>query len=273
VINLDFPGANTAELAARFDSALKMHPKIVVVMAGANDALNPAKLLPPEASRKNLEFMVTRANDTGVQIVLVNLHDPDFARLLARHKLTEYGDTPPEQRVSDINRVLREVALVSGIALGDFHAVLEGKGGATVALSTDGLHLMRDGYALLASAVHTQLPEHDPDSDTIVCFGDSLTYGIGVRAENAPETDDTYPAKLRALLRADHRASGEYNRLNVLSSGDSERRRVVHAGAIGGACSAGSEQSALRPSRDATPTSRISVEPPYGKPQRVRARH
>ena len=201
VINLGYPGANTAELHARFNSALVWHPKIIVIMAGANDALNPAKLLPPEVSRKYLQLMVARAHAARTQVVLVTIHDPDFIRLLARHAPVEYGGTPPEQRVVELNRVLSEVALRNGVPLVDFHAVLQANGGATTTLSTDGLHLTRTGYALLASAVRAQLPEHVPNSDTIVCFGDSLTYGVGVRSpRNAPETGDTYPAQLRALL-------------------------------------------------------------------------
>jgi hypothetical protein len=124
VINLGFPGANTPELATRFDSALKMHPKIVVVMAVANDALNPAKLLPPEVSRKNLELMVN-ARTT-----------PEF-----------------KSRWSNFLSTIR---------------------------------------------IPTRLCVSVTVSPT----------AFGVRAENAPETDDTYPAKLRSLLRADHRASG-----------------------------------------------------------------
>jgi lysophospholipase L1-like esterase len=201
VINLGFPGANTAELEAGFSSVLALHPRIIVIMAGANDALNPAKLLPPDVSRKYLQAMATRTHAAGAQVMLVTLHDPDLTRLLSRHAPTEYGDRPPEQRVFELNRVLREVARQNGILLVDFHAVLHANGGATIALSTDGLHLTRKGYALLASAVRAQLPQHVLASDTIVCFGDSLTYGIGVRAPGgAPETDGTYPAQLHALL-------------------------------------------------------------------------
>jgi hypothetical protein len=32
-------------------------------------------------------------------------------------------------------------------------------------------------------------------------MGDSLTYGIGVRLDGTPETAETYPAQLSALLR------------------------------------------------------------------------
>jgi acyl-CoA thioesterase I len=201
VINRGFPGANTVELEARFNSVLMLHPKIVVLMGGANDALNPAKLLPAEVSRERIQAMVTRARASGVLLVLVTVHAPDLGRLLARHAPAEYGDLPPQKRISALNQALREVASKNGIPLVDFQAVMEANGGSTPRLSTDGLHLTRSGYALLASAVCARLPPHITASDTIVCFGDSLTYGIGVRAPgDAPEATDTYPAQLRALV-------------------------------------------------------------------------
>jgi acyl-CoA thioesterase-1 len=80
--------------------------------------------------------------------------------------------------------------------------VLQKAGGANSELSTDGVHLTAKGYGLLATAVRSQLPKNLPGSATILCFGDSLTYGIGVRPANSlSETAETYPAQLRALLK------------------------------------------------------------------------
>jgi acyl-CoA thioesterase I len=201
VINRGYPGENTAELGARFDTVLMLHPGIVVLMGGANDALNPAKLLPPEATRQHVDAIVRSAREAGVELVLVTVHEPDFDRLLARHALKDYHGIPPQQRIAALNDVLREIARKQGIRLVDFEAVLREKGGATPQLSTDGVHLTPSGYGLLAAAVRTQLAEHVSETDTVVCFGDSLTYGIGVRPpDDAPETKDTYPAQLRALL-------------------------------------------------------------------------
>jgi acyl-CoA thioesterase-1 len=82
-----------------------------------------------------------------------------------------------------------------------FNAILRNAGGANNDLSTDGVHLTAKGYALLAQAIRKQLPKQLPANTTILCFGDSITYGIGVRpANNAPETPETYPSQLRTLL-------------------------------------------------------------------------
>jgi acyl-CoA thioesterase I len=202
VINDGFPGENTAELDARFATVLGMHPNIVVLMAGTNDALNTAKLLGLDVSRANVQDMITRAHDAGVKLVLVTVHAPDVERLFTRHKAADYGNNPPLQRVAALNDMLRAVAHQNAIPLVDFATVLAANGGATPGLSTDGVHLTRSGNGLLASAVYAELPKPLSPSTRIVCFGDSLTYGTGVRAPgNAPETDDTYPAQLRVLLQ------------------------------------------------------------------------
>ena len=201
VISLGFPGENTTELDARFDRVLALHPTWIVIMAGGNDALNPAKFVAPEISRKNLLDMISRSRAAGAHVVLVTVHQPDLVRLLKRHAIADYGKTPPAERLAALDDVVSALAAGEGVSLADFRSTLLANGGPNLRLSTDGVHLTRAGYGLLASTVRAKLPRHILSSDTIVCFGDSLTYGIGVRAPgDSPETSDTYPAQLRALL-------------------------------------------------------------------------
>jgi acyl-CoA thioesterase-1 len=203
VINNGFPGENTAELDARLDTALNQFtPDYVVLFAGTNDALNEQKFLPVEETGKHLEAMARRISKRGSQVILVTVHDPDLTRLMARHKSAAYGDTPPLERVAAVNDQIRRVAKLEHTQLAPFATVLHQAGGANSELSTDGVHLTAKGYGLLASTVRAQLPDHLPANATILCFGDSLTYGIGVRPPNSTsESGNTYPAQLRALLR------------------------------------------------------------------------
>jgi lysophospholipase L1-like esterase len=75
-------------------------------------------------------------------------------------------------------------------------------GGATPALSPDGVHFNEAGYRLLADAVRASLPSHLSAATTVLCIGDSLTFGIGVRPVGASERANenylypTYPAQL-----------------------------------------------------------------------------
>lgn len=203
VINDGFPGENTVELDSRLDEALtKFRPNFVVLFAGANDALNEKKFLSAQESGDRLDAMTRRIKAQGAQVILVTVHDPDITRLMARHKPEAYGNQPPLQRVKAINTQILRVAKMEHAKLVQFATILTKAGGANAELSTDGVHLTAAGYSLLAEAVRAQLPKHLPADTTVLCFGDSLTYGIGVRPpDGATETSATYPAQLRALLQ------------------------------------------------------------------------
>lgn len=203
VINDGFPGENTAELDARIDNALhEFHPQIVILFVGTNDALNDKKLLPIESTRQHLESMVNSSTAAGAQVVLVQIHTPDMVRLMSRHKLEDYGNIAPLQRLAAVNDTITQIAQKDHASLVHFGDILNQAGGANTQLSTDGVHLTAKGYALLAQAIRQQLPTNLPPNTAILCLGDSLTYGIGVRPpNNAPDTPTTYPSQLSSLLK------------------------------------------------------------------------
>jgi acyl-CoA thioesterase-1 len=203
VVNDGFPGENTTELDARIGDALQQfHPQYVVIFAGANDSLNDKKLLPIGLTTRNLDAMVRTVQTTGAKAVLVQVHTPDMVRLMSRHRIEDYRGIGPLQRLTMVNKSIANIARKDHAALVPFHEVLHNAGGANKDLSIDGVHLTAKGYRLLAQAVRNQLPSQIPADTTILCFGDSITYGIGVRpANDAPETPETYPSQLRTLLK------------------------------------------------------------------------
>jgi acyl-CoA thioesterase I len=202
VINIGYPGFNTAELDTKLDKALQIaKPKYVILMAGGNDALNDKKFLSAEQTRLHLQAMVRRAQASGATVILVTTHDPDLKRLLQRHRPEDYGASSPLQRLAIVNSIVVTVAAQQSAKVLDFHTKLAQAGGATTDLSTDGVHLTAKGYGMLAAAIRAELPEEIPVQDTVLCFGDSLTYGQGVREANSAETPLTYPSQLRQLLQ------------------------------------------------------------------------
>jgi lysophospholipase L1-like esterase len=203
VVNEGFPGQNTAELDLHLEAALvRFRPEYVILFAGANDALNEKKFLPAQKTEAHLTSMVQHIQAHGAEAIMVTVHDPDLDRLMKRHKLVDYGDRPPLQRLKEVNLKIEQVAASQHAKLVPFSQVLKQAGGADTELSTDGVHLTAKGYGLLARAVRDELAGNIPSDTVILCFGDSLTYGIGVRPPNdAPETSETYPAQLRALLK------------------------------------------------------------------------
>jgi acyl-CoA thioesterase-1 len=203
VINDGFPGENTTELDVRIGDALQQfHPQYVVIFAGANDALNDKKLLPIGLTTRNLDAMIRTVQTIGAHAILVQVHTPDMPRLMSRHKIEDYRGIGPLERLAMVNKSIADTARKDHAALVPFNEVLRKAGGANKDMSIDGVHLTAKGYGLLAHAVRDQLPAQLPANTTILCFGDSVTYGIGVRpAYNAAETPETYPAQLRTLLQ------------------------------------------------------------------------
>lgn len=200
VVNRGVPGENTAEIDARTVKELSaVSPDVVILFAGMNDAVNEKKFLPPEASRLHIENIIDACKKAHARIVLVTVHDPDMVRLMQRHKLEAYGTRSPEQRISDLNKVIVESGEQHRVPVVDFHNLLAARGGATTLWSTDGVHLTAKGYHLLASAIFEQIRKMH-DVRTVLCLGDSLTFGVGVRGIGAPEPLDTYPRQLARLI-------------------------------------------------------------------------
>jgi lysophospholipase L1-like esterase len=205
VINQGVPGESSAEVDDRLDTTLKLYkPQFVVIFVGMNDAVNDRKFLPPEQTSHHVNAMIKRTQASGANVVIVSIHQPDTARLMQRHKPEAYGSISPIQRVDTLNEVLRKIAQQDHAAFADFHDALQRAGGADVRMSTDGVHLTLKGYALLASTVRNVLPKRIDPASTVLCIGDSLTYGIGVRAPGrSPEGAETYPAQLQSILSAE----------------------------------------------------------------------
>jgi lysophospholipase L1-like esterase len=202
VCNVAFPGENTQQLLSRLPDALSAchGAATAVLFVGMNDAVNDKRLLRPDQTYANVSAMLKELTTRHVAVIVLTLHTPDINRLLQRHSASDYGKTSPNQRIDDTNQEIRNAATEAGARIADFHAVIERAGGATQEISTDGVHFNRVGYRLLAETVMASLP---PSARTqkILCFGDSLTYGIGVRAAgSAKDNPDTYPQQLKRIL-------------------------------------------------------------------------
>lgn len=203
VINRGIPGENTAEIDGRAVKEISSTaPDVVVLFAGMNDAVNEKKFLPPEASRSHIEDIIDACQKAHAQIVLVTVHQPDIERLMRRHRPEAYGTESPQQRISNLDKVIVELGRKHHLPVVDFHRLLVSRGGATKTWSTDGVHLTAKGYRLLANAVFEQIQKMR-GVRTVLCLGDSLTFGVGVRDIGKPENHDTYPWQLAKFINGE----------------------------------------------------------------------
>jgi acyl-CoA thioesterase-1 len=194
------PGENTADIDVRTKAELsEVAPDVLVLFTGMNDAVNDKKFLTPTSTRAHLESILGAGKAARTRIVLVTVHQPDVSRLMQRHKPEAYGNRSPEQRISELNEVVISLGRKHHLLVADFSRTLASRGGATDEWSTDGVHLTAQGYHLLALVVLEQVRKI-PNVRRILCLGDSITFGVGVRAVGAPENSEIYPRQLKELI-------------------------------------------------------------------------
>jgi len=200
VRNAGVPGQNSGEGRARFEKdVVSLHPQIVLLYFGMNDAVNEEKMLPLEEFLTNIEWMVDSACKSGIFPILSTIQHVDVERLMKRHPASVYGEEGPNGRIDRFNAGLVELARKKGVTVSDFKTVLDRAGGPVPEMSTDGVHLTAKGYALLAATFFRAMPVADKKLYLIVAMGDSLTFGTPLRTTEH-DSEEVYPAVLKRLV-------------------------------------------------------------------------
>src|SRR5690242_12586184 len=80
VVNAGISGDTTSGGLSRIDSALSVHPKIVILELAANDGLRG---IPIREAKRNLEQMIIKSQDAGATVVLAGMtlplnYGPDY---------------------------------------------------------------------------------------------------------------------------------------------------------------------------------------------------
>jgi len=164
--------------------------------------------------KENLKSLVGQITGSGRHLVIMTL--PPFVSdyLFSRHSAEAYGLLSPSERLESLNVIIRNLEGNPSVRVVDIHALFENRGGATKHASSllrneansgveDAVHPTAEGYAAIAHALHKDLelagwlaPEPE-----IVCFGDSITYGAGMKKAGMAKPNGTnYPGQLARLL-------------------------------------------------------------------------
>jgi lysophospholipase L1-like esterase len=210
VVSKGMPGYSVARLDEAW-SGMKGSTDgvdVVVLLAGTNDMINSHYLTPYDTFAHEYEKLIENVSADCPYIVLVTLPPCIEDCLYTRHERTAY-DEAPNLRIEKANEVIAQLAAAHGLPLVDWHTLMLAPGGdasletllqtRTSANNPDGVHPSKDGAELLARAVAQTLVENGFNGGTVLCFGDSITYGSGLRG--AGTTDgDTYPSVLRREL-------------------------------------------------------------------------
>ncbi len=206
VINAGIAGHNTRQLLQRLEKDCLSHqPELTILLAGTNDSLNSGNAVPPDEYAANMTELVKRIQDCGSQVLLMTLLPFHTPYLLTRHPAAFFGNGGPEKKRTATNAIIEHTAAMRQTALLDVGRLFRQIGNIGTDKSSllrneansqvkDGVHPTADGYRVMALALYDHIRYHLLPTGRIVCFGDSITQGIGVTAE------ENYPAYLRRLL-------------------------------------------------------------------------
>lgn len=196
VCNKGIAGQNSLQGRKRFDKdVLALKPDYVFIYFGLNDTLNEPRFISEEEYIENLNWMVDQARNTGIKPVLCTIHPVGEEALLKRHKKESYGTEGPNGKIDRYNKALRKLIAEKKVPFADFQAVALKKEGLVCA---DGVHLTPAGYKALAQCFYDVVADEIKEKAMIVCLGDSVTWGSGVKG-GGTTTGETYPAYLNRI--------------------------------------------------------------------------
>ena len=207
VVNAGVPGNNSFDLITRLtDDVLAEAPDTVILMCGTNDMLNSRKSVPYERYESNLDRIITVLQRENIRVVLMTVPPCYEQFLLKRHPAEFFTPLAPNQKLEKSNGIVRKLAAKYQCPVTDIWTLFSERGNIGAEKSSwlrnsangkslDGIHPVSIGYRNIAEAVAATLKKAGYTPKTIVCFGDSITHGIG-----AAKPDESYPAVLEKLL-------------------------------------------------------------------------
>jgi acyl-CoA thioesterase-1 len=199
VHNKGIGGHNSDRGRARFEKdVVALKPGYVFIYFGLNDTLNEPAFVPLDRFIANLTWMIARARAAHVEPVLCTIHRVTEEPLLKRHKRESYGTEGPNGKIARYNAALRALARAAHVRLADFAAAVDAAPPSPAIVSPDGVHLTADGYRFLARCFLDAVSPQLKGNETIVCLGDSVTFGAGMKGKGTAD-GETYPAFLRQL--------------------------------------------------------------------------
>lgn len=207
VLNKGVGGSSSRDLLKSFAVAVEaFRPQHVVILVGMNDAGNTNKLVPMREYEHNLSALVEKTRGLGARAYLVTVHAIVEAEHASRHKPELLPPEGMNKKLAEYNVVVEKVAVAKGVPLIRFDEVFELRGGPRKLTRnkenmniSDGVHLTAEGYRLLAQTVFDVLRGRVKPGESVVCLGDSLTFGSGIAGQGSA-TGQTYPAWLWAFL-------------------------------------------------------------------------
>lgn len=210
IVNAGVSGDTTQDLLDRLPEVLNLNPDWILLMVGTNDMLNSNKFISYDDYEKKLKLIVDKLQKKGVPVVLISPPTVDQVYLFERHNSKNFNEAPVE-KLEFVRTCMKDLSKQDGVFLVD---VLQEFLNANIPVHNedgmimneknsnkrDGVHPTPEGYKFIAKIIAQSLEDQKLQlSGKVVCFGDSITFGLDVCGEGTVE-GETYPAYLKEIL-------------------------------------------------------------------------
>ena len=212
VINAGVPGDGTAVFLEKMEEILSLSaaPATVILSMGANDCINPHRLLPFPQFRKNYRTICSEITKRGFQ--LINLIPPvilwdEFVLKYPEMKpMVDDGLEEQYQKYADCTRIVSADLNIPFLDLFKiFSAVSPLPREESLTRNKkncgafDGIHPTNHGHILIGAMLYEKICTLNYPENTILCIGDSLTHGYPLAGMGTVEGEN-YPSALNRLF-------------------------------------------------------------------------
>jgi lysophospholipase L1-like esterase len=143
IVNRGISGQTSSQLLLRFEQdVVALHPKAVHILIGTNDVAGNTGPERPEDLKNNLRAMVAVAKANQIRVILGAI--PPASVISWRPAIH------PAAQIRELNAWMAGYAKAESVGFVDYGSVLAAPdGGMKPALSRDGVHPLKAGYALM----------------------------------------------------------------------------------------------------------------------------
>ena len=212
VINAGVPGDGTKVFLEKADQVLSLAepPATVILSMGANDCINPHRLLPFPQFRKNFRTICKMIPEKGFQ--LINIIPPLilFDEFVLKYpEMKEAVNDGLEDQYLKYVECTRAISEELKIPFLDLYKVFSSVSPADRENSLtrnkkncgafDGIHPTPHGHILIGAMLYEKILSLEFPVRTVLCIGDSLTHGYPLAGMGTVEGDN-YPSALNRLF-------------------------------------------------------------------------
>ncbi|WP_394972154.1 SGNH/GDSL hydrolase family protein [uncultured Croceitalea sp.] len=152
-INRGIGGQTTPQMLLRFrQDVIELDPKVVLILAGTNDIAENTGPMSLEEIRDNILSMVELAEANEIY--------PIVCSVLPAYDYPWRPGLAPNIKIPKLNAMLKSLAEHEGIYYLDyFTAMADDRNGLPSKLTTDEVHLTKEGYLILSDMVEKAIKE------------------------------------------------------------------------------------------------------------------